>query len=190
MKKLILFTVILLSLNCRAQTSAKHEVQIGYGPLARELIFTDMVENFFRTIAANAPKHIDFSNASSITYHYQPKPTVAIGLASIYTSGTSYENYLFESKSHYNHKNAGLAFEVKFIYLQRSSHSLYSTIGLGGFLATEKDLDDISSVARTYTCPTAQFTPFGVRFGKKIGVFGELGYGYKGIATAGLNAKF
>lgn len=35
-----------------------------------------------------------------------------------------------------------------------------------------------------------QVNPAGIRAGKKLGIFVELGYGHRGIISAGLNYKF
>jgi len=35
-----------------------------------------------------------------------------------------------------------------------------------------------------------QFTPFGIRVGRKIAGFAEVGYGYKGLINAGLSYRF
>ena len=189
MKKLILLVFIFQTWNCPAQSIAKHEIQIGYGPLARELVFNDALGNFFRTLAHLPAKHIDFSNSYSVTYRYQPNRKVALGLTSVVATGRSYKNYLFESASHYKHTSVILAFETKFIYVDKPLLTLYSLIGLGGLLLYEKNLDRPKTPTNIFNWPTCQLTPFGIRYGKKIGIFGELGYGYKGIINMGASLK-
>ena len=169
---------------------AQQEIQVGYGPLSREHILNDAVNNFFRTIVHEPLKRINFSNSYSVTYRYQASRRATFGLSSSVATGNTYKNYLFESASNYKYTSVILAFETRFSYIEKPFLSLYYFAGLGGFVVTERDLENTYNDPRTFAYPTCQITPLGIRYGKKAAIFAEIGYGYKGIINMGISAKF
>ena len=190
MKCYALFLLLFLSFTCHAQLYSKHEFQIGYGPWARERILNDAFRFAFRTFSGNQIKNMDFSNSYSMSYRYQPRHKVSLGAALVMANGVAYRSYLFESRSRYEHTSFILAFEAKFTYIDKSLLSLYSIVGLGGVFVNEKDLGKPYVEPRTFARPSGQLTPFGIRYGKDMGAYAEIGWGYKGILNVGISAKF
>lgn len=171
-----------------AQTFPKYEVQVGYGPFAREQVLDDLVEQSLRSSFNRIPKW-DFSNSYTITYRYQRRRRVAIGLTSGFSTHTTYRTYYSDSKSFYKHSSFITAFETKFTYVDKPLVQFYAITGLGILLVRTKD-QRIPNATKTYGWPTCQLTPIGVRIGKKLGGFAEMGYGYKGLINFGVSAKF
>jgi hypothetical protein len=174
--------------SCSAQVVSKYEVQVSYGPLAREQVLDDFVEQLLWSSFNQIPKW-DFSNSYAITYRYQGRRRVAIGLTSGFTTHTTYRTYYSDSKSFYKHSSFTTAFETKFTYIERPLVQLYAITGVGILIVRTKD-QRITNATKTYGWPTCQLTPIGIRVGKKFAGFAELGYGYKGIANFGVSARF
>lgn len=174
--------------SCSAQTVPKYEVQLSYGPLAREQVLDDFVEQALGSSVIQIPKW-DFSNSYAITYRYQGRRRVAIGVTSGFTTNTTYRTYYSDSKSFYRHSSFTTAFETKFTYTEKPMVQLYAITGLGILLVRTKD-QRFPNDSKTYGWPTCQLTPFGIRIGRKLGGFAEIGYGYKGMLNFGVSARF
>jgi hypothetical protein len=69
---------------------------------------------------------------------------------------------------------------------------LYTMLGLGVTLNTEKGSYNSTGDTDTETSSNLAFqvTPIGMRIGRKLGGFAELGFGYKGIMNFGLSYRF
>lgn len=84
--------------------------------------------------------------------------------------------------------NLYIAAGVRFTYYHKIITDLYSGLLLGAkvrFLSSDKD--HLLNVGAKFTW---QLTAFGVRFGKRIYGDIELGYGYKGMLSVGIGARF
>jgi len=191
MKSHMLTSLLFLGFTCQAQPDTNREIQIGYSPWARERFVNDALRLlFFRTLNTTPSRKMDFSDSFSVSYRYQLRSKFSIGLTGAVTAGESYRQYLFESPSNYQDRSVLIAFETKFIYMNKSRLSMYSLAGLGSMLRYEKDLEKPETRTRTLLRPTGQLTPFGIRYGKNTGAFAELGWGYKGILNLGVSVKF
>ena len=88
----------------------------------------------------------------------------------------------------YNQTNYTVAAEGTFMYSSRGVFQAYGIVGLGLLHWTERDIDqDNTRYIESGNKFTYQLTPIGIRIGRTIGVFGELGYGYKGIFHGGIS---
>ncbi len=193
MKNAIILCLLLfpLAITSPAQDLPTHEIQIGYGPLARERAFGDIFGNFFRTLFGEELREMSFSRSFQVTYRYQRRQRVALGLVSGISTGSAHDDPLIGSKRDYKYTRFLLAFESKFNYSQHPNVNLYLLLGAGGVLSKDwEEPKGSTQYAKHYGYPTFQFTPFGIRVGKKIGVTAEIGYGYKGIVNIGLSGKF
>jgi hypothetical protein len=145
---LLLFLYFKESHSCSAQTVPKYEIQLSYGPFAREQVLDDFVERSLRSSFNQIPKW-DFSNSYAITYRYQGRRRVAIGLTSGFTTHTTYRTYYSDSKSFYKHSSFTTAFETKFTYIERPLVQLYAITGLGILIVRTKD-QRIINATKTY----------------------------------------
>ncbi|WP_025765127.1 hypothetical protein [Dyadobacter tibetensis] len=174
---------------CRAQQSANHELQIGFGPWAREQVLDDMLSNSFRSLFRLPIHSFDFSESYTLTYRYQTPKRLALGLTAGLTKGSTFRDELFSSNTSYGHTNALMAIEAKFAYREVRLWSFYGVAGLGGYMVKVSNPQNPKG-KDIYVFPTNQITPLGVRYGKGLGGFVEIGYGYKGILNFGVSSKF
>ncbi|MCF2495408.1 hypothetical protein [Dyadobacter chenhuakuii] len=174
---------------CYAQQFPKYEIQLGFGPLAREQIIDDAVETLLGTASLDPIRMGDFSNSFNLSLRYQRRQWISIGLALGFTTKTTYRTDYSESKSFYKHSNFMSTFEAKYIYLDHPFVQLYGVTGFGILLVKTKD-QRFPHDTKMYGWPTTQLTPIAIRIGKKFGGFAEMGYGYKGIVNFGVSARF
>lgn len=168
-----------------AQGLHRQEVQIGFSPWAREHVINDFGENFFGAFGNKPSPKLDFSNAYTITYRYQPRRRLALSAMFGFTTHTTYEtDYAASRQSGYL-----MAFETKMSYVDKRVVQLYAVTGLGLLLIRASDFrpSDDGKITRW---PTCQLTPIGIRIGQKVGGFAELGFGYKGILNGGMRVRF
>ncbi len=101
----------------------------------------------------------------------------------------------------FNNNNDSLSFKTKdylvaimpgfeYHYFNRKLVQLYSGVQLGVFIYNQKYTDYKSEVKHKEINFAFQVDAFGVRVGKKIGGFIELGFGFGGIVKVGISGRF
>jgi hypothetical protein len=193
MKSRLLTTVIaylFFSTSTFSQTPDREELQISFGPLARNQIATDILLNMGRTLLREPIRKVAFSKKVSATYRYQTNKKLAVSVNAGLGWGDASKKYPFAERFNYRHKSYMLSFEAKFNYLSKPNIELYYFAGGGSVIVRERRLDRPTNQYETFMYPTFQVTPFGVRAGKQTGIFAEIGYGYKGIINMGLSSRF
>jgi hypothetical protein len=192
MRTLLFATFVASLLNnsySEAQTMSRNEVQIGAGIYANEHVAMDMLENFVRSLFGSEPKTLEPKTMANLSYYYRVKPKIAVGMGIGYNSAEYRGMHEKANKPGYRTKTAVMAFEMKLYYKEKDNVSLYGGAGFGNFYRQDQL---ISYPDQTYsdTAITFQITPLGIRLGKRVGAFVELGYGYKGIANVGVSGRF
>ena len=80
---------------------------------------------------------------------------------------------------------------MDYSYLNKGNFALYERLGAGEALYKQKYT---SNEGKKDTNDNVHFnfqiTPIGIKYGSRFGVFAEAGFGYKGILSAGLFARF
>ena len=154
-----------------AQTG-KSEISVSYGLWSAYTL-------------ANGMPYSASSGVGMINYKYYLSKRVNIGMTVGYENignDGSYLHFVPEfTYAYYDNKN------------DRIRVRMYSGAAVG--IAVFDDLHTNNGVYSTYqdnSGPkiTGQATVFGMRIGRKIGGFLELGYGYKGIVTGGIGYRF
>ena len=126
----------------------------------------------------------------SLSYYYQPLKWLEVGCELSTMSRCTTEKYLSngETYAYYLNTNLYIAAGVRFDYFHKNITDLYSGFTLGAnvrFHTTES-----TPLLMTTSRFTWQITALGVRFGKKVYGNVELGYGYKGLLSAGVGYRF
>lgn len=191
MKNLFLkFTfLILLSFNGYCQDEGKSEIGISAGILPTEDIINETLVRFVDLFFPNH-RHVSVDNVSVFgSYKYFVSEKIAVGATVGYNSRAKPFNY-----ENWNRRNDGIevltiAGEGSFYYLKRRNFGLYALGGMGCFIVTSGNYNTNYSAYNDFGL-TLQLTPLGVRFGRKVGGFAEIGYGYKGLVNMGVNIKF
>lgn len=189
-RNLITSTVLILAaLDVPAQTTGKHEIQIGVGLHSDEAVIPHMLENFVNVLFGWSPTSIEPKTFLNISYRYRLKPKFSLGVTTGYRSRTYDKKHDRSGTYGYKTKSAVMAFECVFHHYHKPNIAVYSLAGLGSYFTQDQSIiypdQTYSDAAMTF-----QATPLGIRFGKTVGVFAELGYGYKGILNFGISGKF
>lgn len=123
---------------------------------------------------------------------YFVKNKIAV-LANITYSQTN-TNYTHNSNDSLNFKTKDYLIAVmpafEYHYFNRKIVQLYSGVQLGLFIYNQKYADYKSEIKHKEINFAFQVDAFGVRIGKQIGGFLELGFGFGGIVKIGISGRF
>ena len=133
----------------------------------------------------------------NVGYYYQALPWLQVGgELSAYTNAliNAYDPITSSRIINYTNTSLYLTAGLRFTYYQTPVVQLYSGLSLGVRMNIEskKATLPFDSFAPTIGNVGVAFqaTAFGVRFGKQVYGFAELGCGYKGILNVGIGARF
>ena len=137
-----------------------------------------------------------------LTYHYYPGGRIAVGLCvgtqtldrafydDYHASAGPYSPYRLEQVVY-----STLAGEFLFNYANRRNVRLYTMLGLGASAYSRKiaDYEPGTNWIRSNehgVMFNAQYVPIGIRIGRALSGFFELGLGYKGFFNGGISCRF
>ena len=86
-----------------------------------------------------------------------------------------------------NCNNIALSAEIRFTYLRRGILKMYGSVGLGVsyWNIVEKNVEPQHGPFFNFN-----ISPLGLRIGRQVGGFVELGLGYRGLVAAGFDIRF
>ncbi|WP_254413013.1 outer membrane beta-barrel protein [Dyadobacter diqingensis] len=173
---------------CLAQDKGRSEISASYSILPSENTFGNIWLGFSDK-GPHGNRDLTLRRGAFFAgYKYFVTDRIAVGAATGFNGHAHESNFRYTDFTGLEAQTLTVAGEVTWIYLKRPAIKLYATAGLG-FYTMRASVDSYHS-ATTTNGATAQITPIGIRFGKKLGVFTELGYGYKGILNTGFSIKF
>jgi hypothetical protein len=202
MKKSILAILVVCWMSagyvCQAQ---KNEISVSYGINSTngqkfsESAFEGLFTLFTLGLLKYHLENIKEPGPVFIAWKTYGRPRFGYGLSLGYlrvtydvVSGTLWSNS--QNRMHANYSAVTFAPEIEYKYLKKPSLDLYSSLGVGYTLIsipTESRDENISYPTDHFDF---HFSPFGVRYGKDIAAFLELGIGYKGLVQFGISYKF
>ncbi len=172
----------------------KHDLSFQYGFLSIDQV-TDIFEDIVLVVISLGnfyKQDMKFSGVPFLTYHYSANSRFGFGGSLGYY--TSKGDLVLEGGSTvvgpFIERNSIAAAELDYHWVMRPGFQLYSGAGFGLRLRSGTYTNGAETDKSTKALPTFHLNALGVRFGGKIGFFGELGVGYKGIIAAGINAQF
>lgn len=194
MKKLFLafFICLLFSRGSYAQYGYKHDIQLGAGLWTSEYAALEGYINLFMIlILKETVTPFERGNGLYGTYRYRVSRRISAGLTTGATLLNTGEPVFHDSgtSGDYRYVSALLAAEAQFHYIDRPQWSLYGIAGAGLGRTFAKNYGTVTSEKNKYPLVTIQVTPIGLRYGKTVGLFAELGYGYKGIVNTGISLR-
>jgi|GEM_PF-2032586 len=131
--------------------------------------------------------------AWSASVNYYVSPAVAIGAVFgdqwLSDNFTNLGEHVGERSYQLRTRITVAALQVKVLYDAESNFEYYGLYSLG--MRTLSGSDSLLHfVHMRHQMQAIQITPFGYKVGGKVGFFVELGWGYKGILSAGLSYSF
>ena len=118
-------------------------------------------------------------------------PTISVGAAMHYTG--NYYEYRDDNNldGHYSINYFSLSAECRFTYLRKNLVKLYGSVGVGlsyiNLLNRKEGQSELDEHAATVAF---NISPFGIRVGRQVGGYIELGVGYRGLVAAGVDIRF
>ncbi|HSA95818.1 MAG TPA: hypothetical protein VLJ16_07195 [Acidobacteriota bacterium] len=171
-----------------------NDVSFQYGFLSIDQandIFKDAVSvvtslgNFYKD-------NVKYSGVPFLTFHYSANSRFGFGGAIGYYSlrGDLVAAAGGADAGDFRERDTIAAAELDYHWIMRPRLQVYSGGGFGLRVRSGTYTDGVGTDKTTKILPTFHLTAIGFRFGRKIGFFGELGAGYKGILSVGIDAQF
>lgn len=190
MKKIVLSILILTTvcLGLSAQDLKRHEINLGVGILSSN----QFIDALTQVIVSSIPYNVKLENSTSygaihVAYRYSIIRRLSLGGIFVYDYNNADAVQMDIKRGKFNNHYITLAAEVDFKYIDREKFKLYSLVGVGATLLHQVYHDNfISNTEKNSNVFfNFQITPIGIKFGNTFGGLAELGFGYKGIITAG-----
>ena len=168
-----------------------HDLSLSYGVLSSDQL-TDIFEDIVTivlTFGTFGKTDQEFTGVPFLTYHYSANSRFGFGAAIGGYSSSGRLAFGGDDVGTFKERNTIAAVELDYHWILQPSFQMYSGAGVGvryrkgTYVTTESDT--ISKVL-----PAFHLNALGIRFGRKIGFFLEMGIGYKGLLSGGLNAQF
>lgn len=194
MKKIILLSAIwVLSLSTAKAQDYKHELSLGLGIFST----SQFVDAFTDVLVSAFPSYGKISNATSYgawhaDYRYLINHRWAVGGTFVFdyedAEGVLKNTVQEQIIGNFYRYHYTLAAEGDFRYISREKFTFYSSLGIGATLYNQvyRELNSSSKSTHNTVHLNFQVTPIGVKYGNHWGGFLEIGFGYRGIANAGV----
>jgi len=187
----LLLAAVLFSTTGFAQTR-NHDLSLQAGFLSGDQL-SDIFEDLLRITISLGTYYKDdmrFSAIPVLTYHYSANSKFGFGAAFGYFSSSGVLGVEDAIVGDFREKNYVGAVELDYHWVMRPGFQLYSGAGFGVKVRSGTYTDGSETVTETKALPAFHLNAIGLRVGKKVGLFAELGIGYKGILAIGVNGQF
>jgi opacity protein-like surface antigen len=193
MKKNHLFSMIALGIMTAFSSKAQmREITLGYGIQPQSLKQIENINNFAETkfqgsIGPSAEKSFAITGPIRLGITQYDTKHLTLGADFSYAAIEAKMTYADATKEIVNFNYFTLMANVNYQYTDNPKLSIYSGVHFGVSYVnaknatTEKKGEDF--------IPAYQLTGLGIRYGEKIGVYAEFGYGFNGVINAGLLYK-
>lgn len=194
-KSIIVFTIFLTfsTIVVNAQETSKHEINLTYSdgiPMSLAEGFSDALSSTMLGQKTNSKTKS--SGNFGLGYRNQITERIRVG------GDIAFQEVQIE-KNDKNNKSIRKGTSrylmvmptISFSYIKTDWLDFYGSAAAGIIMDKYTQTEpNKGSVKSNNTDFAFQVNPAGIRVGKKIGVFAEVGFGYRGIINAGLNYKF
>ncbi len=168
-----------------------HDLSLQYGFLSIDQladIFTDAL-TIVLTLGTFGKDEVKYTGVPFLTYHYSANSRFGFGGA---IGGYSSRGVLKVGNTDagtLKERSVIAAAELDYHWVMREGLQIYSGAGFGiRFRSGTYETTETETLNRVL--PTFHLNAIGVRFGRQVGFFLELGAGYKGVLSGGINAQF
>lgn len=192
MKKTIIIIGLLIVLPATIfAQDKKHEMVLGYGVGTHYAIVEQMagILGVVITLGEFNAELESGTGAILLGYRYSVGDKLTIGFDGSYTKLKDVLKFDGKEVGNLDKYFYTIAPYIAYNYVKKGNLSMYSGIGLGyAFVKdayTTDDGDEIENIGEF----AFHLNAFGVRYGKNIGGYVEVGYGYKGIVNLGISLK-
>lgn len=177
--------VLFGTLRVQAQTP-RSEVQVGYGLGSATLLIEGIADVLASALVPGSIRSVNRTGTGPfiVGYNRYVSERFSVGVQGSYiNSNATYTTTSGEFKGSNRYLTALLRGDYR--WLNRGVQ-MYSGLGLGGSYLTS----DVGGKSDNSLGFAFQVNALGVRVGKRVGAFAEVGFGFNGIVTVGVSAKF
>jgi hypothetical protein len=198
-KSIIILSLMISTFAATAQETEKHEIRAGISDAAGITIGEGLVNVLSNAIVSGLTgvKIKDTKNKTlgmfELGYRYRLSDRIKVGADLSYLQiDKSYQRTIAETTTKYTRRGEYLLVlpTAEFAYIKTPLLTFYGTAAAGVLIGRDKELSSGKRYGDNSLSFAFQVNPIGLRVGKKIGAFAELGFGHKGIATAGISFRF
>lgn len=198
MKKFTLLSalIFLFGISCVSAQNNKHGFSLSYGIVSHDQVLDisgDILVETFTLGTATTKEYKSHFGPLFFTYRYYPVPWLATGisLGIDYAYGDLIDDDTETRIGEFKRSAATIVYENYFRYLRKTTFQMYSGIAFGyTFRNYINEYEEGMESQQDENHLAFQINALGMRFGKKLGGFIEMGYGYKGIICGGINYQF
>ena len=183
---------ILIAISCLfcseiyAQKQDQSTLSVSYAIMPAEDALRDVLLRYVNTLMGGRRNLVLRKGSFFVTYKYHVTEKFALGAAAGYNAAADENKYTYFDRHKTRRTAFTIAFESTFYWVKKKNFQLYSLAGAGVF---HKKIDK-DGLVTTDAGPSFQVTPAGIRFGREVGIFLEVGSGYKGAANGGVSLVF
>ncbi len=181
-----------------SQADLSNEFYAGYGA-GSIFYFTGISNKSYQGQYSNSSdKYLRSAGTFYMGYNRTLNRVISLGINFSYMpANTEYYHYLYDYETHSSTDETwtatdnllGALTRITFSYLNRPMFRIYSAFALGVIVDCGKVNYNGESFSKRNIYPGIQLTMFGVRFGRALGGFLEMGFGTSGIVNAGISYK-
>lgn len=129
------------------------------------------------------------TGAIGLGYNSYLSPRWSMGLLANYEGYTRTYFFSTGTVSRLRDDFITLMFRTDFRWVNAQVLQLYSSVAVGGNYIHSYELGNPAKGLENVV-PAFQLTPLGLRLGTRVGLFVELGFGWNGLAAAGISGRF
>lgn len=180
-----------------AQEKGTSELSFGYGAETSNEIGNAVGDVLTTIITLGTVSYEDakYTGAFHAKYKYAVADNLLLGVSGAYEKAEDKERFGSDIVAERKSKIYSVALESDYSYINTKHFRVYSGAGLGYRMVnirsrpTTASTNTKTSNERTHGL-AYHINGIGIRAGGTIGVFAEVGYGYRGLVNAGLSIQF
>lgn len=188
------FVFLFFSVSLIAQREYDHDVTLGYGLVTSNQIFDVAADVLTSAILPGgyATFNSQYPGGFSVSYKNSVSDRWNVGVIGSFDLVTKDVFTANQKKGDLNRKFYTIAGEVDFRYFKREIFQMYSLVGLGYTIFRDRYMPVVEEKASKDTSGYVNFhvSLLGIRLGKELAFYTEVGFGYKGILNFGLSYQF
>lgn len=170
----------------------RHDISLQFGVLSGDQVIDIFGDPALLVIPLGTYNKEDmkFSGVPFLTYHYSANDRFGFGGA-VGTYGSSGSLGVGDAVvGPFKERSTIVAAELDYHWIMRPGFQFYSGFGFGVRVRRGTYTDGAETDTVTKALPAFHLNAVGLRVGRKVAFFAELGLGYKGMLAIGLNGQF
>ena len=195
MKKVVGIVLACLLAGSVSAQGHRHQVHTGYGAFST----SNFLDAFARVLASGASlmhytsKNSSYSGIFQAGYKYEVARRLDLGATYSYGTGKSDAFYGGKYAGQFKNQYHTISADADYRYVSWGRWALYASVGIGATIYrqqyepenTDKERDSDRIVHFNF-----QASPLAIKYGNRIGLFAEIGAGYRGLVQGGAFVRF